>query len=70
MLTLLETREKDSNETIQEKICLALINKCLEGNTRAFEILRDTVEGKPKQANEINEFREIQIILGEELDEE
>lgn len=39
---------KDSNKkTIQEKICFALIKKASEGDTKAFEIIRDTIGQKP-----------------------
>lgn len=38
----------DSNKkTIQEKICFALIKKASEGDTKAFEIIRDTIGQKP-----------------------
>ena len=44
----------------QEKICLALIEKALNGNTKAFEIIRDTIGEK----NPINiGFRNAPIII-------
>ena len=69
LIELLETSDSKSNKTVQEKMCLALINKCLEGNIRAFEIIRDTVDGKPKPTDEISELRNIEIIIGDDLDE-
>ena len=39
---LLEMTDKN-NKTIQEKICFALIKKASEGDTKAFEIVRDTI---------------------------
>lgn len=33
----------------QEKISLSLIKQALDGNTKAFEIIRDTVGEKPKE---------------------
>ena len=32
----------------QERICTALIKEAQEGNTKAFEIIRDTIGEKPK----------------------
>lgn len=36
----------------QEKVSVALIQQALEGNTKAFEVLRDTVGEKPKETIE------------------
>ena len=36
-----------SNGDTQEKISLSLIQQALDGNTKAFEIIRDTVGEKP-----------------------
>lgn len=33
----------------QEKISLALIKQALDGNTKAFEVIRDTIGEKPKE---------------------
>lgn len=38
-----------SEDDIQENICLSLIDKALEGDTRAFQILRDTIGEKPME---------------------
>ena len=45
-----------SDGDIQEKISLALLDKAKDGDTRAFEVLRDTVGEKPveKTQNEVN----------------
>ena len=69
LIELLETNDLKSNKTVQEKMCLALINKSLEGNIRAFEIIRDTVDGKPKSVDWISESRDVEIIIGGDLDE-
>lgn len=59
----------------QEKISLSLIQEALKGNTKAFEIIRDTVGEKPKEEIEVNDvtnkkFDEIcSQIGGEGLDE-
>lgn len=40
---------------VQKKVCLALIGKALQGDVRAFEVIRDTVEGKPnKRVKDVN----------------
>lgn len=39
----------------QEKISLSLIQQALDGNTKAFEIIRDTVGEKPKEEIEVND---------------
>ncbi len=38
---------KQSEKTIQEAITLALITKALKGDTKAYEIIRDTIGEKP-----------------------
>ena len=41
LLLLLEEND------IQENLCLALIDKALDGDTKAFQIIRDTIGEKP-----------------------
>ena len=59
----------------QEKISLSLIKEALKGNTKAFEIIRDTVGEKPKEEIEVSDvtnkkFDEICSQIGSEgLDE-
>ena len=57
LITLLE------NGNTQEKISVALIQQALEGNTKAFEVIRDTVGEKPvdKVAADLN--TDINIII-------
>ena len=46
--TLLDSPAPDGSErTTAAAIALALINKALKGDTRAFEIIRDTIGEKP-----------------------
>lgn len=33
----------------QKKMSLAMIDKCLKGDTKAYEIIRDTIGEKPKE---------------------
>lgn len=36
-----------SEKSVQEDICIAIIDKALEGDTKAFQIIRDTIGEKP-----------------------
>ena len=38
----------------QERISLAVIEKCLAGDTKAFEVIRDTIGEKPKEEIDAN----------------
>lgn len=38
----------------QQKVSLALIQQALNGNTKAFEVIRDTIGEKPKEEYSIN----------------
>lgn len=38
-----------SQGNTQEKISLAMIEKCLKGDTKAYEVIRDTIGEKPKE---------------------
>jgi hypothetical protein len=38
----------------QEKISLALIQKALKGDTKAFEVIRDSIGEKPTEKQEIS----------------
>ena len=39
----------------QEKISLSMIQEALKGNTKAFEIIRDTIGEKPKEEIEVSD---------------
>ncbi len=39
----------------QEKMSLSIIKQALEGNTKAFEIIRDTIGEKPKEEIEVTD---------------
>lgn len=45
-----------SQNDTQEKISLSLIKQAIEGNTKAFEIIRDTVGEKPKEEIEVTDM--------------
>lgn len=38
---------------IQDNICLALLDKCLQGDTKALTLLRDTIGEMPTQKQEL-----------------
>ncbi len=61
LLRILELTQKKRNPvtgndeefTIAEQMDLQLINKALKGDLKAYEILFDRLEGKPKQTTDI-----------------
>lgn len=62
LLRILELTQKKRNPvtgedeefSIAEQMDLQLINKALKGDLKAYEILFDRLEGKPKQTTDIN----------------
>lgn len=50
-----------ANGDTQEKVSLALIQQALEGNTKAFEVIRDTVGEKPVDKVEADVNSEVNI---------
>ena len=55
----------------QERISTALVEKCLKGDIRAFETLRDTIGEKPKEKTEnINIETTYEDYLSEVVDED
>ena len=57
---MLETMDGEG-ATYSEKILIALINKALTGDVKAFEVIRDTIGEKPT-GKEGDEQRELPII--------
>lgn len=47
----------------QEKISLSLINEAEKGNTKAYEVIRDTIGEKPKEEINANVNTEIKVTL-------
>ena len=43
-----------SNGGAQEKMSLALYEKACSGDTKAFEVIRDTIGEKPKEVKDVN----------------
>lgn len=57
LLTLLSTGNN------QEKMSLALIEKAISGDTKAFEVIRDTIGEKPVDIHKLEEPAVIQKIF-------
>lgn len=58
-----------SQNNTQEKMSLSLITKALNGDTKAFEIIRDTIGEKPVekvQANVFNYEESLKAVDGDE----
>lgn len=53
MLVLLETLDEKSGKTNQENISIALLMQARRGNTKAFEIIRDTIGEKEAEKIEV-----------------
>lgn len=51
------------NGDTQEKISLAMIKEALEGNTKAFEVIRDTIGEKPTDKIEAELTTDINIVI-------
>ena len=55
LLALLKT------EKYQERISLSLIKQALDGNTKAFEVIRDTVGEKPGDKLELEQSKPFEV---------
>lgn len=55
LLALLETKN------YQEKISLAMIKEALDGNTKAFEVIRDTIGEKQKDKIELDQDKPFEV---------
>lgn len=42
------------NEDIQNRLCISLLEKGFKGDTKAFEVIRDTIGEKPTDKHEVN----------------
>jgi len=49
------------SKSYNEKVSLALIKQALDGNTKAFEIIRDTIGEKPKETVEVNQDKPFEV---------
>lgn len=55
LITLLETNQ------YQEKMSLALINKALNGDTKAFEVIRDSIGEKQSDKLELEQSKPFEV---------
>lgn len=55
LLALLET------EQYQSKISLSLIKQAVDGNTKAFEVIRDTIGEKPNEKLELEQNKPFEV---------
>ncbi len=55
LLALLETGNN------QNKMSLAMIEKALKGDTKAFEVIRDTIGEKPKEELDIGQDKPFEL---------
>lgn len=63
LLLLLETNRG------QEDICLALMEKARNGDTKAFEVIRDTIGQKPVDKAEVDMRNKVVVFEDVDLDE-
>lgn len=54
---------------MQGNITLALLNKALKGDTKAFEVVRDTVGEKPIEQKEVKSDGTLNIIMDNDIKE-
>ncbi len=69
LLLELEKVNEDTGKTKREELNEALIDKALKGDTKAFEVIRDTVGEKPidkVQANVFNYEDSLKAVDGDE----
>lgn len=50
-----------SKDDTQEKVSLALIKQALNGNTKAFEVIRDTIGEKPSDKLEFTQEKPFEV---------
>lgn len=63
----IENKQGDKAST-QEAITIALIKQALNGNVKAFEVIRDTIGEKPTEKHEIKDVTpEIKVATAEDL---
>ena len=59
-----------SDENIQETICLSIVGKAINGNVKAFEVIRDTVGERPKNIESTNIFNLNRTLIVNDLPDE
>ena len=56
-----------SDENIQETICLSIVGKAINGNVKAFEVIRDTIGERPKNIESTNIFNMNRTLIVNDL---
>ena len=59
LIALLELEKEGKSN--QERMSLALLEKAQRGNTKAFEIIRDTIGERPKEELEFNQDKPFEV---------
>lgn len=59
-----------SENDMQEKISLALLQKAMQGDTKAFEVMRDTIGEKPKDEIDLKGSMTYEKAIREVVDED
>lgn len=59
LIILLELEKEGKSN--QERMSIALLEKAQKGNTKAFEIIRDTIGEKPKEGLEFNQDKPFEV---------
>lgn len=62
-LEMLLSLKKENDKTYQECMSIALIEEALKGNTKAFEVIRDTIGEKPKDEMDLNVKKKLEDVL-------
>ncbi len=57
-----------SNGKAQERMSLALFEKACNGDTKAFEVIRDTIGEKPKDVQDINMSANVNVMPSVKID--
>ena len=58
---------KKTESTVQEAVTVALVKQALKGNTKAFEIIRDTIGEKPVERVTLAEIDQATVNLVEKM---
>ena len=63
---LLQIMDEKSGKTLQEKMSMSLIEKAIHGNTKAYEVVRDTIGQRPNNMADTN-IQQIIITGGDNI---
>lgn len=63
---LLQIMDEKSGKTLQEKMSMSLIEKAIHGDTKAYEVVRDTIGQRPDNMADTN-IQQIIITGGDNI---